>query len=75
MPLYIPKIINEDNFENSITGNMVTILPLIWPGITKSNLNRKASRIETIINAASTVKNLTFPRDFCAVLFTLNKMS
>ena len=75
MPLYIPKIINEDNFENSITGNMVTILPLIWPGITKSNLNKNAIRIDTEINAASTVKNLAFPRDFCAVLFTLNKMS
>ena len=75
MPLYIPKIINEDNFENSIIGNMVTILSLIWPGIAKSNLNKKASRIETIINAASTAKNLAFPRDFCAVLFTLNKMS
>ena len=75
MPLYIPKIINEDNLENSITGNMVTILSLIWPGITKSNLNKKANRIDTEINAISTVKNLTFPRDFCAVLFTLNKVS
>ena len=54
---------------------MVTILSLIWPGITKSNLNKKASKIDKEINAASTVKNLAFPRDFCAVLFTLNKMS
>ena len=74
MPLYIPKIINEDNLENSITGNMVTILPLIWLGIIKSNLKMKANRIDTIINAVSTAKNLAFPRDFCAVLFTVNKM-